>query len=235
MRSFRSSAIILTLFMLLLVAAAAFAFLLQGDLRLRNQVLETQAEADLVRQLQAQTELQLGAAEATRDAFSTMLATAENNGVLLEAQLVESQQEINETETRVAELEEQLATSAAAVATLEESAQNQPPVVAIVAPQDRALLPPGESVSISIVASAPTGLDSVQVQIEGNAPINYTDIGGQTLYTRTDSWETPGQGGEYAITVIATNSSGATSEESITVIISDVGTPTPTPSGTTTP
>lgn len=228
MRSFRTSAIILTQFMLLLVAAAAFVFLLQGDLRLRDQILETQREADRLRQAQAQTELLLGAAEATRDASFAALATAENNVLLLDGQLVQSAQELNDMETRVAELEAQLSTAEADFTALQESAQNQPPVVAIVNPQEGETLQAGQSVGITVVASDSNGLEQLQILIDGDVHVSYTDIGGEMLYTRTTSWTVPGEPGEYTIAAEAINSNENSNETTITVVVAAAATATPT-------
>lgn len=222
MRSFRTSATILTLIMLLLVAGAAFVFLLQGDLRLRNRVLETQAEADQLRQLQAQTELQLGAAEATRDAIFDGLATAEHNGFLLEGQLVESQQEVDAGATRVADLETQLEESQADFTELQETAQNQPPTATIVEPQDGATLQTGQSVTITVVASDTTGLERVQITIDGSILGTYS-VDGQTLFTRTTSWSAPAEEGTHTIGVSAVNVNGLTnSDTTIEVTLTNV-------------
>jgi hypothetical protein len=222
MRSFRTSALILTLIMLLLVLVAAFVFLFQMDLRLRSRVLETQAEADQVRQLQAETELQLGAAEATRDASSSALATAEHSGLLLEGQLVESQQEVDSLTATIEAFGTRLEEAESDLAELEEAGQSRPPMADIVQPEDGATLQTGQSVTIVVVASDPNGLERVQIMVDGRVHGTYT-LNGERLFTRTTSWSAPNEEGVHTIELSAVNANGiASNDVTIEVTLANV-------------
>jgi hypothetical protein len=214
MKSSRSLGMILILIMLLLVAAAGFIFLFQAELRLRNQLRDFSADNDTLRAAQAEADLAVAGAEATSEVMAGALATAENNSLLLEGQLVDSQATVDAMSTRVAELDEQ-------VSDLEGQEQAQPPVARIVAPLDAATLPISQPVQIVLVASDASGLASLTLEVNGRRFSTYT-IDGEKLYARTLNWNAPSTEGEVVFTVSAVNVNNTRSEpQSITVTLAD--------------
>ena len=210
--------LVLTLFMLLLVLIAAFIFLFQGRQTVIEQrdSLETET-ADLQQDL-AQTELDLAAAEATRAITADALATAESSTVLLDGELVQSQQEVDA-------LTEQLDAASQTITTLEdqqEAVLAQPPEVAILSPRSSSVLPVGESVNIVLVATDPKGVASVNLAIN-EEPIETYLPGNETLFTAVSPWE-PAESNEYVIQLTAVNSEGISSRSAtvtVTVAIAD--------------
>lgn len=218
MKSTSQTGVLLTLLMLLLVLLAAFVFLFQGRQRVVEQrdVLETET-ADLQQDL-AQTELNLAAAEATRAFTIDALATAESNAVLLDGELVRSQQEVDA-------LTEQLDAASQTITTLEdqqEAVLAQPPEVAILSPVNGRLLALGEPVNIVMVATDPKGVISVNVALN-EEPLDSFLLEEQTLFTAVVPWE-PTEPNEYVIALTAVNSEGITSRTAtvtVTVALSD--------------
>jgi hypothetical protein len=210
--------IALTLVMLLLVLLAAFVFLFQGRQQVveqRNR-LETQT-ADLQQDL-AQTELDQAAAESTRAATADALATAESNAVLLDGELVRSQQEVDA-------LTEQLDAASQTITTLQdqqEAVLSQPPEVAILSPTSGRILSQGEPVNIVLVATDPKGVTSVNLAIN-DEPVETYMPGNETLFTAVSLWE-PTQANEYVIQLTAVNSEGISSRNAtvtVTVALAD--------------
>lgn len=195
MRPMRSTALVgvtLTLLMLLLVSAAAFIFLFQGRtaLEARNQQLE---------QAVVRAETQVDAAQSTRDALAAALATAEADSVLLEGQLVESQQEADD-------LTAQLAESDAALAELQQEQQallQNAPQLEIVAPKANATLLAGESVDVAVAAADPTGVTAITITIDEETVGNYV-VPKLPLVTVMETW-TPVGSGQYEMLVTAEN------------------------------
>lgn len=218
MKSTSQTGVLLTLLMLLLVLLAAFVFLFQGRQRVVEQrdVLETET-ADLQQDL-AQTELNLAAAEATRAFTIDALATAESNAVLLDGELVRSQQEVDA-------LTEQLDAASQTITTLEdqqEAVLAQPPEVAILSPVNGRLLALGEPANIVMVATDPKGVISVNVALN-EEPLDSFLLEEQTLFTAVVPWE-PTEPNEYVIALTAVNSEGITSRTAtvtVTVALSD--------------
>ncbi|MBK8903154.1 MAG: hypothetical protein IPM53_18350 [Anaerolineaceae bacterium] len=218
MKTTSQTGLLLTLFMLLLVLLAAFVFLFQGRQAVVEQrdALETET-ADLQQDL-AQTELDLAAAEATRALTVDALATAESNAVLLDGELVRSQQEVDA-------LTEQLDAASQTITTLEdqqEAVLAQPPEVAILSPVSGRLLSLGESVNIVLVATDPKGVTSVNLAIN-EEPVETYLPGNETLFTAVAPWE-PAEPNEYVIKLTAVNSEGITSRTAtvtVTVALSD--------------
>lgn len=210
----KSTATILFLIMLLLVVAAGFVFLFQTEIRFRDRLRDLRADNETLRAGQAETELRLSGAEGTREAVAIALATAEHNGVLLEGQLVDSQQSVDKLAGQVATLEGQLAD-------LEGEAQARPPVARIVAPLDQAVLPLGRPVQIVLVASDAAGLTSLTLEVDGRRYSTYP-IDGERLYARTLSWPAPNLAGEHTFTVAAININGVSSgPQSVTIELQD--------------
>lgn len=218
MKTTSQTGLFLTLFMLLLVLLAAFVFLFQGRQAVVEQRdnLETET-ADLQQEL-AQTELDLAAVEATRAFTVDALATAESNAVLLDGELVRSQQDVDA-------LTEQLDSAGQTITTLEdqqEAALARPPEVAILSPANGRLLSMGEPVNIVLVATDPKGVTAVNLVIN-EEPLETYQPGSETLFTAVAPWE-PAEPNEYVIVLTAVNSEGITSRSAmvtVTVALSD--------------
>ncbi len=208
--------------MLLLVLAAGFVFLFQAQTQLRDQVRDSQAAAEDARATQASSERAMLDAEATRDAEAVALATAEHGILLLDGQLVDSQQELDRV---VGEVDEKSATVSALETQLAEMEAEQAalrPQVAIIGPEDGDQLPIETNIDIQIVASDRAGLSSLTVAIDG-VDLSTFSMDGETFVDRTARWETPNDEGEHEISVTAENLNGVVSEtSSVTVEVSDI-------------
>ena len=218
--------IVLTLVMLLLVLIAAFVFVFQGRQKVIEQRnnLETKT-ADLQQNL-AQSELDTAAAESTRAVTADALATAESNALLLDGELVRSQQEVDA-------LTEQLDAASQTITTLQdqqEAVLAQPPEVAILSPVNGRLLPQGETVNIVVVATDPKGVTSVNLAIN-EEPFDTYLLDNETLFTAVAPWE-PTEANEYVIQLTAVNSEGISSRNAtITVTVALADTSNSRPSG----
>jgi len=216
-----ATATILILIMLLLVVAAGFVFLFQAELRFRDQLRVLTADNDTLRAAQAAAELELAGVQATREATAAALATAQHESVLLEGQLVDSQQSVDALTGQVEQLTGEVDGLQEEVAQLEGEAQSRPPIVRIVAPLDEATLPIGQPVEIVLVASDAVGLTGLTLEVNGTRFSNYT-IDGDRLYARTLNWPAPTTEGDHTFTVSAVNLNGVRSEEqSVTVLLRD--------------
>ena len=214
-------ATILILLMLLLVAAAGFVFLLQGGLRLRNEARGITTANETLRAEVAAAELELSGEVATREAVVAALATAESDNLIIEDELVASQQALDEALAQVEELTGQADGLRDELAQVQGEAQSRPPVARIVTPLDRATLPVGQPAQVVLVAGDAAGLTSLTLEIDGQSYGNYP-LDGETLYARTLNWEAPDEEGEHTFTVIAVNLNGLESEpQAITVTVQD--------------
>jgi hypothetical protein len=221
MKSSASTTTVLILIMLLMVVAAGFVFLFQSELRFRDHLRALSADNEALRAAQAAAELELGAAETTREATAAALATAEHGNLLLEGQLVESQQSVDTLTGQVGELTDEVDGLRAELAAAEGEEQSRPPVARIVTPADEATLPISQPVEIVLVASDAAGLTSVTLEVDGQRLSTYS-VGGEKLYARTLSWEAPAEESEVTFTVTAANLNGIESEpQSITVQVRD--------------
>lgn len=224
MKSSPSMATVLILLMLLMIVAAGFVFLFQAELRFRDHLRMLTAENETLQASQANLELEISGAIATRDALAADLASAEGDTRLLEGQLVESQQTVDDltatVATRTAEVD-QLTTS---LATLEGEQQAQPPVVRIVSPAEDASLPVSQPVEIVLVAGDPAGLSSLTLDVNGRRFTTYT-LDGERLYARTLDWNAPATEGDVVFTVSAVNINNVRSApHSVTVTLTDIET-----------
>jgi len=216
-----ATAVILFLIMLLLVAVAGFVFLFQAELRLRDQSRALVTENETLRAEVAAGELELGSAEATREAGDGALATAQHDNLLLEGQLVDSQQTTDELTAQMEQLTGTVEALRAELAQVEGEAQAQPPVARIVTPVDQAALPIGRPVQLVLVASDATGLASLTLEVDGRRFSTYS-LDGDRLYARTLNWSAPAQEGEHTFTVTAENLNGVSSEpQTITIQLRD--------------
>lgn len=214
MKSSPSTATVLILIALLMIAAAGFVFLFQAELRFRDHLRALTAENEQLRAGQAEAELALSAAVATREAVAADLAAAEGDKLALEGQLVESQQSLDALNEELERLREELDT-----VTGEQAAQ--PPVARIVAPAPGATLPTGQPVQIVLVAGDAAGLSSLTLEVNGRRFSTYT-LDGDRLYARTLNWQAPDTEGEVVFTVTAANVNDIRSRpQSVTVTLAD--------------
>jgi hypothetical protein len=221
MRSSASTATALILIMLLLVVAAGFVFLFQAELRFRDDLRLLSADNDSLRAAQAAAELELSSAQATRDAAAEALAAAEQDTLLLEGQLVESQQTVDQLATEIDRLSAEVDELQGALATVEAESLSSPPTARIITPTDRAILPLGRPVQVVLVASDANGLSNIVLRIDGQRFAGYA-VDGDRLYARTLTWNPPATEGDHTLAVSATNANGVTGvEHSITVTVRD--------------
>ena len=206
-----ATATILFLLMLLLAAAAGFVFLLLGGVRLRDEARGIRTDNDSLRAQVAAAELQLSSEVATRESTVAALATAEHESVLLEGQLVDSQQTVDELTARADDLSAEAEDLRAELAQAQEASQDKLPVARIVTPEDGATLPIGQPVEIVLVAADSDGLVSLTLEVDGERYTEYP-LGGETLYARTLTWDAPAEEGEHTFAVMATNLNGNDSE-----------------------
>lgn len=192
MKSSALFGITLTLLMLLLVSIAAFIFLFQGrqTLESRNQLLAGELET---------TKVDQSAAVETRGALVVALATVESDSILLEGQLVESQQEIDELTTAFTE-------TANALGLLEQERLDmlaRPPQIDIVAPAESVMLLAESQVEIVVAAADPVGVTEMMVWVDGRLLGSYV-ANGLPLLSVTESWM-PVESGSYELEVEASN------------------------------
>ena len=206
-----ATATILFLLMLLLAAAAGFVFLLLGGFRLRDEARGIRTDNDSLRAEVAASELELSGVVATREATLSVLATAEHENVLLEGQLVDSQQTVDELSTRTTDLGAEAEDLRAELDEAQQASQDQRPVARIVTPEDGATLPIGQPVELVLVAADSAGLVSLVLEVDGKRYTEYP-LGGETLYARTLTWDAPAEEGEHTFAVTTTNLNGVKSE-----------------------
>ncbi|HRN68444.1 MAG TPA: Ig-like domain-containing protein, partial [Promineifilum sp.] len=224
MKSSPSTATVLILLMLLMIVAAGFVFLFQAELRFRDHLRMLTAENETLQASQANLELEISGAVATRDALAADLASAEGDTRLLEGQLVESQQTVDDLTATVATRTAEMDQLTANLATLEGEQQAQPPVVRIVSPAEDASLPVSQPVEIVLVASDPAGLSSLTLDVNGRRFTTYT-LDGERLYAQTLDWNAPATEGDVVFTVSAVNINNVRSApHSVTVTLADIET-----------
>jgi hypothetical protein len=212
--------------MLLLVLAAAFVFLFQGRETLREQVDDSQRnnsrlEADL-----KDTATDLAASEATRQAVEALLTATESDVMSLEGQLLESEQEVDELTGSAELMEDELATAKETIFALSnesEQARLRQPVIEIVAPDDKSVFLPDETVRLVVSAGDANGISAVSVTVD-DEPLVSRAVEDKTVHTILEQW-TPAVSGSYTISAMAANSNGLTSEAvTITVQVVDLDT-----------
>ena len=200
MKSTTAIALILGLIMLLLVMVAAFVFLFQGRNTLEEQRNSAQVEVTALQDSLSQANANMSVALSTRSAVEDALATAVSDAVILEGQLVESQQEVDD-------LMAQLANASDTVAATETT---EAPKVAILLPVDGATVPVNAVVRIVIAAADSNGITAVNVLLN-DEPLQEFDAGDVPLFTTKIEW-TPTETGPYKIDVMAVNVNGIASE-----------------------
>ncbi|MCA9931354.1 MAG: hypothetical protein KC419_22870 [Anaerolineales bacterium] len=192
MRSSALVGIVLTLLMLLLVALAAFIFLFQG-----RQTLETQ---NMVLRDDLKTAVSdNNAITQNRNELSAALATAESDAVLLEGQLVESEQAAEVLRTEVTD-------TGNALAQLEQDRLDmlaRPPQVDIAMPEENSMQLAGTPFTIVVVAADPVGITEMTITLDDRLFRSYV-VDGQPLLTATETWA-PVEAGTFLLAVEASN------------------------------
>ncbi len=191
--------------MLLLVLAAAFLFLFQGRGQLVKQRDEQATRAAVWEESFSQTQADLNHSLSTRAALETAVATAEASNVLLEGQLVASQQEIDGLKAQLNEITQTVSTLEAE----KEQVLSRPPQIALLSPANGSTLVVETPVAITVVASDAAGITAVNVNINQAAWQTY-DVDDQPLFTATEIF-TPTAAGNYEIQAMAVNVNGRSS------------------------
>jgi hypothetical protein len=223
MKTSTFTGILLTFVMLLVAAVAAFFFLFSRQQRLVEQTATLTAVSDDLRQDLAETGLALTAAESTREATATALATAQANEIVLEGELVQSDEETAVLQSQNDELAGQLADATDSLAALEieiETMKGQFPFVKIVTPVENDILPPDTPVDVLVVVYDPAGVTAVNLTLDGKT----TDLDGgdEPFFVHQQSWQLTGTG-EHTISVMAVNTAGeAADPQEITFQLIDI-------------
>ncbi|HFE67336.1 MAG TPA: hypothetical protein ENJ93_08740 [Chloroflexi bacterium] len=205
MKSTSQTAIILALIMLLLVMAAAFVFVFQGRNQLVNQRNELSTRAAVLEESFSQTQADLNHSLSTRAALEAAAATAEADNVLLEGQLVESQQELDGLTAQLDEVSQTIS----ALEAEKEQVLSQPPQIAVLAPANGSAFVVDTPVEIVVAASDALGITAVNININEAAWQTY-DVADLPLFTVTEIF-TPTAVGNYEIQTMAVNVNGRSS------------------------
>jgi hypothetical protein len=228
MRSTSFAAVILTLFMLLLVLGAAFIFLFQGRQTLAVQRAEL---ATSVVSLEAEVEansLAIQRVEATRLATGEELATAVAEKVLLEGQLVASDQQIDTLTATVEALTTIIATVDGPLPTPMPTVKptaGPPPQVEIVFPITGTAVTVGTPLQIVFFADDPAGLTTITLTINDEIFQTY-EPEGLTAYTARETW-LPEEAGILEISLSAVNVNGQASNPTTLALIITAAQPEP--------
>lgn len=196
MRRSSTTAILLTLFMLLMVLSAAVVFL-----AMRNRNLQQEVEVGEQNQAsQAATRDSLASELLVREAaIDTIAATRETlaNQVALEEQQVEG-------------LEAQVDKQAESLANAESQLKQLEAQVFIFSPKDGAIVTPAEPLDILVAARAAEGVDGIEVSIN-DEDTEFHSAEGQNAFTVRIPWTPPAEG-EFTIQAEARTRDGESSE-----------------------
>jgi hypothetical protein len=206
------TALILTLFMLLLVAFAAFVFLYQGRLGLQDDMATLTAEQTQLQQEMLQTGSNLAAVQATRDLAQAALATAESEQVVLEGELVTNQQQVDDLGQQLDEATNELDSANTALNRLESAnlaLQSAPPLAQITSPEDGATFALGEVIPIMVAASDLQNLRAVNLTINDETIASY-DIEAESLFATQVDW-TAEVAGDFVVGLMAVSENGRAS------------------------
>jgi hypothetical protein len=210
MKSISIIAALLTFFSFLLILAAAVLFLLQGRQALRADLFDLQEEV----QAQDQSINEFQSTAAARDMLlsttQAQLSTAEASLSTREAELAQSQEALSNIE----------ATQTAGAST----AEDEPPLVEIMQPEDGAQVEAGDPLDLLIVGADANGINSLQLEI-GERVITFTDNGtNPRVFTHRVLSPAPG---ELVITATLTSDTDLSASDVISVIVQEEPTPTP--------
>lgn len=196
----------LTLFMALLVLAAAFYFSYQNQQSLQQRLTDARQERETAVESATRSALELEQVQATRQAVENELATTAADTVLLEGQLVNLHQNVEALNQQIQALtgndplQPEVATPDTA------SSVRSTPLIAISQPMAGQVVPVGERVQVVVAASDQDALASLTISINGQGET--VDVeGGDKVYAYILSW-TPDSAGTYEIEAVATNING---------------------------
>ena len=199
----------MTLFMLLLVLLAAFYFSYQSQRQLQQRLTDARQDGPLTAEMATRQADELNQVQATRQTAVDALATAEAEAVLLEGQLVNSQQQAEGLRHQIDTLTDSLATLEEAGATRDVALTVlTPPLVAVVQPDDNAVVTVGQTIQIIVAASDRGGLTELQIEI-GDETSEVTIAAGNSIYVHIEEW-TPTTAGSITILARADNINGQT-------------------------
>jgi septal ring factor EnvC (AmiA/AmiB activator) len=212
-------AISLTLFMLLLVMLAAFYFSYRSQQTLQQRLSEAHTEQASAVATAARGVADLEMAEATRQAAQNALATAEADSVLLEGQLVTSQQQAEELNRQI----ESLTDSLEALATREtDQSALSTPLVAISHPDSDETLRSGEEVAVIVAAGDSAGLSTLHIEIGNEITATIPVEAGNNLFVYIQPW-TPSAAGQYVIEARVVNINGQESQTIRRTVLVEAG------------
>jgi flagellar basal body-associated protein FliL len=212
-------AISLTLFMLLLVMLAAFYFSYQSQQTLQQRLTEAHTEQTSAVAAATRSAADLEMAVATRQVAQNALATAEADSVLLEGQLVASQQQAEELNRQI----EALTDSLEALATRETGQSTlATPLVAISHPDSDETLRSGEEVEVIIAAGDSVGLSTLHIEIGNEITATIPVEAGNNLFVYIQPW-TPSAAGQYVIEAHAVNINGQESQTIRRTVLVEAG------------
>ncbi len=227
MKSTTLTALSLTLLMFLLVLLAAFFFVFQGQLALRDDVAGAASEVESLQQEQAQLQLERSSLQATATKMYTVQATSASENVELTTQLADTDRKVATLE---AQSKERLLDLDLAEAT-RDFHESTGPLVTVVEP-----FPPesivGEETELVIVASDVVGVKSVTISVDDRL-IDVQVTPGQSVTVR-QTW-IPDTAGQAIITISAVNSNNVTSQPAVLTVQVQSPSVTATPVSTLTP
>lgn len=200
----------LTLLMLLLVLSAAFIFLFQG-----RQLLV--AENESVSSSLAQTQQELDVTYDTLDASGRTLATAQATNLLLEGQLVDSQQEVDSAIAALATREVEVAEAASE----RDQLLSQPPAIEIIAPAADDTVVVGETVEYDLFVADSVGITAVIVSVD-DEQIGAFSLSGDPTERITGEW-TPSEVGTVTLGVQASNARTSILETQTVTVVAPTG------------
>lgn len=218
----RLTAVALTLFMGILVLAAAFVFTFQAQTTLKQRVSELEMDVDHWQQEGTRTAVTLNTVEATRAATTALLNAVETDAVALEGQLVARQREIEQMQQELSIAQATLLTATTNLVQYEQQLLAPPLVTAVL--QKSAVIS-GEPIRLWVAAGDPTGLERVDITIAGSTD-SYLTLGSR-LFTQQIT-PTISATGLYTITVTAVKTSPPLSS-STTLTVSILSPPTVSP------
>lgn len=182
----------------------------------RNELATSVAGLEVTRE---QLDLAFQSVEATRLTTGDELATAVAEKVLLEGQLVASDQQVEMLTATVDALAIDLAVAngtRAAVEGVVTQTADQPPDIRIVSPEADTTVALGEEIEIVFIVSDPAGIAAANLVIDGESFKTYNPADA-TLFTAREVW-TPEATGEVEIGVVAVNVNGRASNPTNIII-----------------
>ncbi|MFN2206274.1 MAG: hypothetical protein ACK2UT_10200 [Candidatus Promineifilaceae bacterium] len=220
MKSTTLAALALTLLMFLLVLLAAFVFVFQGQLALRDDLAGSQSEIETLRQDQAQLQLEQSSLQATATRLSAARATSDAESLSLTTQLAETDLTVTAQAAESAELLEDKESAQATRQFYEDTG----PLVAIIEPRPSFNGIVGEEITLLIVASDAVGVRAINISINDEL-IDDVPLTPEKSVVVSQLW-TPDAPGPAIITVTAVNEQGKTSQPAAITI--QVQNPSPT-------